>query len=292
MIIAMTCGSLWAAPSTSPGPEVRLLKNSVLLQEPVYAEVLNPRRASEWKETIFRQRYSLKWFEVRRGEKGQWVRCTSDEPIIDYISGAAPPADDRDVERLDPLWLRTCGLDSAGKYWVRWGGGAASTLEMRSIPAQEQAGSELMGGRALTPSLATSVYAGYVLVGFEPPGKPAGPGLEARDRESYERLTRESTEELRREVVEALRKRMASETARVELLSEQLRAHPEFVFADNARLTLVGLLTFLGRCSEAADHLAKVNAGRWRDVAKEFSSELETVRRQQNSVCATSSVRP
>jgi hypothetical protein len=275
-----------AAQPVAPSPEVRLLKSSVLLHEPVYAEVLQPTLAANWKTEISARRDSVKWYEVKRGVNEEWARCKDKDVIVDPVHADDVRVGLANVSKLGVAWLRTCGLDAVGKYWIRWGGGRPTALEIRPIPPLESAGSELMTGRGLTLQLATSVYAGYVLVGPAPPGKPFGPDMQARSRRFYEQLVRDSTQELRNENMERLRLEIASQNARVELLSAQLIAHPEFVFADNVRLELAGSLTFLTRCREASEWLAKVTDGQWLGVAKEFSVELEAVRKQSDSVCA------
>jgi hypothetical protein len=264
-----------ASPAVPGGqvPEVHLLKNPVLLYEPVYAEV-HKAKAVEGENSVREE------FEVRLKPEKVWQPCPR-------ARAEARPSDSESGV-LGPFRVNDfCKLPRPGVYEIRWGGGAVAQLTIKPIPPSELAGSELLRGKAMTRDLATSVYAGYALV--EPGPSPTfAPDFEMRSRLSYDDALRATPDErVRAQEVRSLQARLAEFTEVVAQLAVHLKAHPEFPFADDARLERSGLLVFLGRCDEAALELRHLQSTKLGEVAKQYLVELEDVKRAPNSVCSS-----
>jgi hypothetical protein len=260
----LSCAGGPAVPATQV-PEVHLLKNPVLLYEPVYAEVHN--------ESLVREE-----FEVRLKPETEWEPCPT-------ARAEARPSASESVS-VYPFRLNDfCKFPSTGVYEIRWGGGAVTELTVQPIPPSELAGSELMRRKKMTRDLAASVYAGYVLV-HPGPHPTFAPNSEMSFRLSYDEERRAAPDErVRAQEERSLQKQLAEFTELVAQLAIHLEAHPEFPFADDARLERSGLLVFLGRCDEAALELRQVQSTKWAPVAKHFLVELEAVKSAPNSVC-------
>jgi hypothetical protein len=271
LMCLLSCAASPAVPG-GQGPEVHLLKTPVLLYEPVYAEVHNAAACKH--ESSVRQE-----FEVRLKPEKEWQPCPT-------ARAEARPAD-TESGVLGPFRLNDfCKFPRPGVYEIRWAGGPLTQLTVKPIPPSELAGSELLRRKAMTRDLATSVYAGYVLV--EPGPHPTfAPNFEMRFRLSYDDAMRATHDErVRAQEERSLQTQLAEFTEVVAQLAVHLKAHPEFPFADDARLERSGILVFLGRCDEAALELRKLQATKWAQVAKEYLGELEAVKRAPNSVCS------
>src|SRR5208283_2498509 len=132
---------------------------------------------------------------------------------------------------------------------------------VRPVPENERAGAALMRGTPLTKDasfvgkLASSAYAGYVIFRFFPE-RSEGPGKSMRERLAEERFFEKRQ----------LQASIASRSRDALAMQIYLKAHPDFIFVDRARLVLADQLVFLGQCEDARRELRQVT-GESREVA-------------------------
>jgi hypothetical protein len=263
------------------GPIVQFLKTPVLLHEPVYAEILDANAVPGWSSVRDNPRRQQGMFEVRAKDEKVWRGCVT---AIDESVGIRNAGEGPDATLLGPFLIDSCKLDAPGLYELRWGRGQGAKLVVLPVPASERAGEELLQGKPITLALASSVYAGYILV------KPIlseafGPEFQVRNRRSYAQLINESSGRLREEQEANFKREAARYTESMALLKAHLLAHPEFIFADYARLDLSSSMVFLGRCDEAELELRKVNGASMSELVKKYLRQLQIAKAERNSVC-------
>ena len=270
MLLTSVCAGVSRA---SEPREVQLLKSHVIQYEPVYARVFPT--VEHWKHQGFET-----YFEMRKSGAKSWTPCpkTSVYPFTRGTPADTPriPQGPIILNRLE--FFTGCELNDVGEYEIRWMDGVPETLVVMPVPAEEAEAAALMTGKPVTDArfqdkFPSSVYAGYVLLGYFP-GPAQGPAFAAELRASITRLT-----------VENLRFLDAQFSAQALALETQLLAHPEFIFADEARLHAAYGFVFVGQCDAALRQLMEVTSDQWRGRATRYLEELAAVRSAPHSVC-------
>jgi len=271
--------------STPATVGLRLPKTSVIQYEPIFAEIVDPDRIPGSHGDRSRP---AALFESRKIGDDKWTECPTQSStfgldkrsVTDAVGGQHEVMGLVIINRSDMLGPQ-CALGAVGGYEIRWDKGAPQRVFVKPVPEGEREGAGLMRDNpwkheaSFLGPLASSVYAGYIIFRLGP-GFSQGPVFSARNRKSQAELFDAKAFEfsLRREETFVL------------AAKSQLTAHPEFIFADRARLALADALVFLGRCSEARDQLLKVQAGdEDGQRAARYLLELETVLGSQQSVC-------
>jgi hypothetical protein len=261
---------------------LNVLKRKVIVYEPIYVTLRNVPSSEEWQRVKNSGRLPMAYLETRKRGTEPWLSCrfpSSDEhgPAKDIaVPEVVGPSI---INRND--YFPQCEMSDVGDYEVRWLGGVSTTVTVLPIPKSEIESAALMSGKPVNESssfvgnLASSVYAGYVMLNFFP-SRPAGPVFVARDRQSYE---------TRRATLGPASNDTVDRWLRAALAEHSRDAHPEFIFADEARLLLVDHLVFVGKCRAAGVQFGQVRAPAHLELARKYEDELRTVREQSNTIC-------
>ncbi|MGO9063286.1 MAG: hypothetical protein ACLQIH_00950 [Myxococcaceae bacterium] len=274
-----------AGASTTDGTglsNLRLLKDTVLQYEPIYVEIIDPQTTQDWQN---QKRQQLNAFESRKRGAEPWTHCAVRYPFVELKPQKFSDANGAVHQRLGPIIVNRefegpqCDVAAVGEFEIRWSQGAPVRVVVQPVPENERAGAALMRGTPLSKTasfvgkLASSAYAGYVIFRFFPE-RSIGPENTMRERLAEEQHFEGSQ----------LRASLASRSRDALAMQIFLKAHPDFIFADRARLLLADRLVFLGQCEDAHRELRQVT-GESRDAAAKYLYELELIEREGTGFC-------